>query len=171
MSTLTRVIKAALNEISKPESARKGKEFECFTRSQLFTSDDYDMLERTHDYTNNKNDYVDSSKKPDFKFRSRKTGKEFFVEAKYHSEFYKGAVEYKPYQFRRYKAINKEVPVYIVIGVGQRAESPEQVFLIPVRDISIKYDKLSRNFLNKYRIPLDPMHRCRRAIDAIVESG
>jgi hypothetical protein len=166
MDVLTRAVKAARNVIDEPESFSKGEEFQDFVRSQLFTKDDYDMLDRTPNYT--KNDYIESSKKPDFKFRSRKTGKEFFVEAKYRSVLYKGAFEFKPYQLRRYRIINKEAPVYIVIGVG-KPDSPEQVFLIPVKNI--RDVSLVRSVLNEYQIPLNPVQRCKKAIDAIVESS
>jgi hypothetical protein len=168
MAVLTRAIKAALHEASKPETFVKGEEFENFIKSKLFTSDDYDTLERTHDYTSNKNDFIDSSKKPDFKFRSRKSGKEFFVEAKYRSALYKGSFEFKPYQLERYRAINKETPVFIGIGIGSQPKSPEQVFLVPVRDI--RYTTLFHSSLSEYQVPLAPAYKCKKAIDTIVES-
>jgi len=167
MDVLTRAVKAARNVIDEPESFSKGEEFQDFVRSQLFTKDDYDMLERTPNYT--KNDYNESSKKPDFKFRSHKTSKEFFVEAKYRSVLYKGSFEFKPYQLKRYRIINKETPVYIVIGIGTQPESPEQIFLIPVKNI--RYDTLFRSVLNKYQLPVAPVYRCKQTIDAIVESS
>lgn len=167
MDVLARAVKAARNVIDEPESFLKGEEFQDFVRSQLFTKDDYDMLERTPNYT--KNDYIESSKKPDFKFRSRKTGKEFFVEAKHRSVLYKGAFEFKPHQLRRYRIINEETPVYIVIGVG-RPESPGQVFLVPLGNIGYRYTKLYCSFLDKCQIPLEPVYKCRKVIDDIVES-
>jgi len=164
MGLIEKVAREVWDEISKPESFRKGEEFEAFIRNKLFTKDDYDMLERTHDYSSNKQDYVDSSKKPDYKLKSKKSGKEFYVEAKYRSALSNGSFEFKPYQLKRYKIISKETPVYILIGVGQEAKSPEQVFLIPLKDV--KYTTLFRSFLTRYQIPLN---RSKRAIDAIVE--
>ncbi len=151
MGVLTRAIRAAWDEANKPETFVKGDEFEGFIRKHLFPHDDYDLLERTHDYTFNKKDFVESSKEPDFKFRSRKNGKVFFVEAKYRSVFSKGAIEWcKPYQLTRYEAINRETPVYIVIGVGNLPSSPEHVFLVPVKHI--KYVRLFRSFLREYEV-------------------
>ena len=163
MAVLTRV-----NNID--ESIVKGKEFECFVRRHLFTHDDYCMLERTHNYTSDEKEFVESSKNPDFKFRSRKSGKVFFVEAKFRSVLFNGEFAHKHYQFRRYREINKETPVCIIIGVGCQPKSPEQVFLIPVRDINTTYVTLFRSFLNRYQIPLKPMHKCCKAIDAVVAS-
>jgi len=167
MAVLTRAIKAAWDEINKPENFGKGEEFQDFVRSQLFTRDDFALLERAPNYT--KNDFNESSKKPDFKFRSRKSGKEFFVEAKYRSVLYNGSFKFNYDQLRRYRAINRETPVYYVIGIGQQPQSPGQVFLIPVENI--RYLKLYRSVLNKYPIPLTPAYRCKQAIDAIVESS
>jgi hypothetical protein len=152
------------------ESIAKGEEFEYFIRKQLFTHDDYDMLERTHDYTSDENEFVESSKNPDFKFRSRKSGKVFFVEAKYRSVLYNGKFTCKSYQFKRYRAIDRKIPVCIIIGVGHQPESPEQVYLIPMKDINVTYFMLFRSFLNKYQIPLTPMHECLKAINVVVES-
>lgn len=154
MSVLIRVLKAAWDEISKPTSFVKGDEFEDFIRKKLFPVDHYDLVHKTHDFASNRSDYVETSKEPDFKFRSRKSGKEFFIEAKYRSGFYKGAVEWcKPYQLKRYKAIDKETPVYVAIGVGNNPSSPEQVFLIPMRNI--KYARLFESFLRQFQVQAD----------------
>ena len=152
MGVLTRAIKAAWNEASKPETFVKGDEFEDFIRKHIFTHDDYELLAKTHDYTSNKNDFVQSSTEPDFKFRSRRNGKVFFVEAKYRSAYSDGKIKWcKPYQLTRYEAINRAIPVYVVIGVGNLPSSPEHVFLVPVK--RIKYIQLFRSFLREYEIP------------------
>ena len=154
MSVIVRALKAAWDEISKPPSFVKGDEFEDFIRKNLFPVDHYDLVNKTHDFASNRSDYVETSKEPDFKFRSRKSGKEFFVEAKYRSGFYKGAVEWcKSYQLKRYKAIDKETPVYVAIGVGTNPSSPEQVFLIPMRNI--RYTRLFESFLRQFEVQAD----------------
>ncbi len=154
MGVFERVMKAAWNEIVKPESFAKGDEFESFVRTNLFTKDKYQILHRTHDYTSNKNDYIENTKEPDLKLKSVRSGKEFYVEAKYRSRFINQEVEWcKPYQFKRYKDIDNKTPVYIVIGVGNEPRAPEHVFLAPVKDI--KYTKLFRSFITRYEIPAD----------------
>ena len=154
MDLLTRIVRATWNEIIKPESYTKGEEFEQFVRSHLFCRDNYELLHRTHDYTSNKGDYIETSKEPDFKFKSKKRGTEFFVEAKYRSEFNKGAVEWcKPYQYRRYKDIDKKTPICVAIGVGKYPSSPVHVFAIPLKHI--KYTQLFHSFLKEYEITPD----------------
>lgn len=153
MSTLTRVVQKVVDEIEKPEGFVKGDEFESFVRTHLFPKEKYIILQKTHDYADNKDDFIESSKEPDFKFRASKSGRDFYVEAKYRSDFYRDAVEWcKPYQLRRYQDINKKTPVCIVIGVGGNAGSPEQVFLIPIKDAI--YTKLFCSFLRKFEIQL-----------------
>ena len=152
MNVLVRALKAAWDEVNKPETFIKGDEFENFVRNNLFPVNKFELVQKTHDYTTNNNDYVESSKEPDFQFRSRKSGFEFFVEAKYRSGFYDGAIQWcKPYQFRRYKEIEKQTPVYIVIGVGRQPGNPQNIFLLPVR--KTKYPRIFQSALKFYEIP------------------
>ena len=139
-----------------PESFIKGEKFENYIRNYLFPKGKFKMLHRTPSYAINKNDYSsEDSEKPDFKFRA-KTGKEFFVEAKYRSRYYEDKVEWcKPFQLKRYKEIDEELPVYITLGVEGEAGSPDQVFLIPVKNIPSSYTKLFRSFLRNYAVPKD----------------
>ena len=115
------------------------------------------MLHRTHSYATNKNDYIiEDSEEPDFKFRVIRTGKAFWVEAKYRSRYYEDKVDcYKPLQLKRYKEIDKKFPVYITLGLGGEPDSPDQVFLIPIRDIEYSYSKLFLSFLKNYKVPND----------------
>ena len=137
-----------------PEGFIKGEAFEKYIRNHLFIKDKFKILHRSHDYATNKNDYIDDSKLPDFKFREKRTGKEFWVEAKYRSTYHEDKVEcYKHYQLDRYKEMDKELPVYITLGLGGEPDSPDQVFLIPVKDILSSYTKLFLSFLKKYAVP------------------
>ena len=152
-SDIARIAKATFDEINKPESFVKGDKFESYIRSHIFVKDRYDLLQRTHDYTTNKNDFVENTKEPDFKFRSIKTGMEFYVEAKYRSEYHDNAIEWcKLFQLKRYREIDKKTPVYITIGVGNESNSPNQLFFLSIKDI--KYTKLFRSFLKDYEIPI-----------------
>ncbi len=151
MGTLEKAVKAAWAEIIKPDTFAKGEEFQDYVRSRLFPQEEYVCLAITPDYQANKSGFVESSKEPDFKFRSKRSQREFFVETKYRTDYYNGAIEWcKPYQLRRYKMIDKTTPVYLVLGVGGRAASPDEIFLMPLKDI--KYSRLFPSFLSKYRL-------------------
>lgn len=154
MGVLTRVVKAAWAEIDKPKTHVAGDEFEQYVRGHLFPKERYDLVHRTHDYSANKSDFVEDSKEPDFRFRSIKSAREFWVEAKYRSRLYQDAVEWcKPYQLQRYKAIDRTVPVFAAIGLGGRPESPRHVYIVPVGDI--RYRRLFPSILRRYEVPPD----------------
>jgi hypothetical protein len=159
MGLFSKVTKLGWDDINTPESFKKGEAFQDYIRKHLFTKDKFDMLHKTHSYATNKNDYIiEDSEEPDFKFRVIRTGKAFWVEAKYRSTYYEDMVDCcKPPQLRRYKEIDEELPVYITLGLGGEPDSPDQVFLIPVKDINIKWPKLFRSFLEKnhYEVPKD----------------
>jgi len=152
LSVLIRVVKAAWAEMNKPETYVTGDEFEQYVRKYLFTKEGYDLVHQTHDYKTNRDDFVETSKEPDFKFRSRRSGREFLVEAKYRSWLYQETVEWcKPYQLNRYKAIDKDISVLVAIGLGGHPNSPEHVYIVPVRHI--KYRRLFPSFLRNYEVP------------------
>ena len=154
ISKVTRVAKLVIDEVSKPEGFVKGDKFEHYIRAHLFIKDRYHLIQKTHDYATNKGDFVENTKEPDYKFKCIKTGKEFFVEAKYRSNYYENAIEWcKPYQLKRYKEIDKKTPVFVTIGVGNSPSSPDQIFFIPLKDM--KYTKLFRSFLKDYEVSVN----------------
>jgi hypothetical protein len=154
MSVITRALGAAWAEITKPATFVAGDEFEQYVRKHLFPKERYDLVHRTHDYEANKNDFVQTSNGPDFRFRSIRSGREFLVEVKYRSRLYQGAVEWcKPYQLRRYKTNDQTVPVFVAIGLGGIPDSPGHVYIVPVRHI--RYRRLFPSFLRRYEVPPD----------------
>ena len=152
-----RGIKALKNELTKPDSFVKGEEFEEYVRTYLFPLSDYDLVHKTHDYNSNNEDYVESSLKPDFELRDRKTGEEFFVEAKWRSGRYnrENKIEWSNQkQLRRYKAIDKnEHKVFIVLGFGDTPQRPEEIILFPISGCN--YYALFDSFLDKYSFYVD----------------
>ena len=154
MSLLKRVSKAIFNEVTKPKSFAVGEEFEKFLREDIFIEELYDLEHRSHDYSTNRDDYVGDSLDPDFVFVSVEGEKMFFLEAKYRSHFYDNAVEWcKPYQLKRYKEANKELPVFIALGVGSYPDFPDHLYIFPVKHI--KYTKLYKSVLKKYEFDPD----------------
>ena len=154
MSFLKRVAKAIFDEVTKPKSFAVGEEFEQYLRDYIFIEELYDLEHRSHDYSTNRDDYVGDSLDPDFVFVSIEGEKMFFLEAKYRSNFYDDAVEWcKPYQLKRYKEANKELPVFIALGVGGDPDLPDHLYIFPVKHI--KYIKLFKSVLNKYEFDPD----------------
>lgn len=71
----------------------KGDDFEHCLRKKVFTPESYDLVMKTHDFHENKKDYVESSLYPDYLFRDKETNEEFWVEAKYRENLYHGKIE------------------------------------------------------------------------------
>lgn len=133
----------------------KGEAFEEYVRETMFPLEHYHLLEKTHNYQQNRKDFVWSTMKPDFKFKSKSNIKgiddnAFYVEAKFRKGTYwneKIAWSY-PKQFKRYKAIDyKEHPVFIVLGLGEDPQKPDKVCLFHVRN---SYPELYKSRIEKY---------------------
>ena len=151
MGAVERALKAGWKEMKKPSSYVKGDEFELFIRTNLFPRSKYGLLYKNYDYLTSQVFSIETSREPDFKFKSVKTELEFFIEAKYRSRFYSGKLEWcKTYQLRRYQVLNKATPLFIVIGAGGAPSTPEYVFLVPMR--VIKYTVLFQSFLRKFEV-------------------
>ena len=142
-------IKLLFQELFKPTSFLKGEDFERCLRKRVFTLDNYDLVTKTHDFHENNSDYVESSLYPDYLFRDKETNKEFWVEAKYRENTYKGKIEWcKPFQLKRYQKLGKKVNVIIAIGYSGRPRNPEKIYLIPLEQI--KYTGLYPNKLIQF---------------------
>lgn len=136
-------------EIFKPLSFIKGDDFEKCLRKKVFKKKDYELVMKTHDFHENKTDYVESSLYPDYLFRDKSDNEEFWVEAKYRENLYKGKIEWcKPYQFKRYKKLSKQMKVIVAIGFGGRPINPEKIYLIPLD--KIKYTGLYPKSIQEY---------------------
>lgn len=123
-------------ELTKPLAFVKGDDFEICLRQKVFTAENYDLVMKTHDFHANQKDYVESSLFPDYLFREKETGNEFWVEAKYRENLYNGKIEWcKPYQLTRYKKLSKEQKVIIAIGFGGRPRNPNKIYLVPLEQI------------------------------------
>lgn len=139
------------NLIQKNDSFQKGEEFEQYTRDYLFPKDRFDLLERTHSYETNKDDYVESSLKPDFKFRCKESKIEFWVEVKFRKgKLYQNKLEWcSKRQYYRYLKTNEtESPVIICLGVKGQASNPEKIFLFPIK--KIKYNTVYLSTIKPY---------------------
>lgn len=149
---ITNGITAFTNEVNKPNSFIKGEAFEDYVRKYIFPKSDYDLVHRTHDYNSNNGDYVESSLKPDFMFRDKKNGKEFYVEAKWRKGIYnrENKIEWcNDKQLKRYKAIDKnENKVFVILGFGDKPTYPKEIVIFPMKGCN--YNALYDSFLDRY---------------------
>jgi len=112
LSTLRTGIQAMVDHANTPESFKIGEDFENYVRDVLFIDRYYVLVERTHNYSTNHKDYVESSLKPDFTFRDRRTNKEFYLEVKVRTTTVNNKITWcNQKQLDRYFEYNRETSV------------------------------------------------------------
>lgn len=120
------------------DAKEKGNAFEKYI-VQKFDQNYFQLLEWQGDKIVN-GIYPKSTMHPDLLVRLK--GKEeatFAVECKWRQNYFKGGIEFaSDEQVKRYKTfmLEKKIPVFIVVGLGGKAEAPEKVFVIPLERLS-----------------------------------
>jgi hypothetical protein len=84
--------------------------------------------------------YAETTQNPDilFEFRYKEAIRLFSVECKWRKKLYKNGVEFaKESQLARYRKFESEknIPVFIAIGISGEASSPEHLYIIPLKNI------------------------------------
>lgn len=154
ISILNKGINAMIDEMQTPESFRIGEKFENYVRESLFVKSYYDLLERSHNYSANRKDYVQSSVQPDFTFKDRWAGKEFYVEVKFRTSDYNGKIMWcNDKQLLRYQQYHKKLPVFLILGMGENPSLPKYLSLISLNQA--KYTGLYRSVVEKFDIAVD----------------
>ena len=119
------------------DAKEKGNAFEKYI-VQKFDQNYFQLLEWQGDKIVN-GIYPKSTMHPDLLVRLK--GKEeatFAVECKWRQNYFKGGIEFaSDEQVKRYKTfmLEKKIPVFIVVGLGGKAEAPEKVFVIPLEKL------------------------------------
>lgn len=152
MGFLKEILEDITGTSKRPEI--KGSRFEKFVSDEIFIDKLYDLVEMTPNFSSNSERFEERSMNPDFRFRDKRTGEEFWVEAKYRKGLFKNINGQdvceicKPAQLKRYKDAEKSSgkKVYICLGLGKNPLKPDTVHLIPVRDA---YPQLFPSRLNK----------------------
>jgi hypothetical protein len=116
----------------------KGNDFEKYI-VQKFTKQYFKILEWAGDkYVEGR--FAQTTLEPDLKlqFKYKNIQIDFAVECKYRSHFYKNGIEWaSEKQLNNYKkfSVQKEQPVFIIIGVGGVASAPDELYLVRLSDI------------------------------------
>jgi hypothetical protein len=102
--------------------------------------------------------YAQTTTQPDilFGFKIREKSTELAVECKWRKKYYKNGIELgKKDQLERYKAFQKDknIPVFIAIGVGGKGKSPEQIYIVPLQNIENNFIPMTE--LKKYEKVID----------------
>lgn len=105
--------------------------------------------------------YADTTPQPDIllEFSFKQETAEFSVECKWRQNLYRDGVEFaKKEQFNRYKIFekNQKIPVFVAIGIGGKAISPEKLYIVPLQEIDNNFihikelKKYEKNVENKF---------------------
>ena len=130
----------------------KGDLFEKWVVSKF--SREYFTLKEWRSDKGVKGVYAEANQHPDliFEFHLREVKKTFAVECKWRQNYYKGGVQWtKKGQLQRYLTFSeeKEIPVFVVIGVGGSPDSPEELFVAPLT--ALKFVHATAEHLDKFR--------------------
>lgn len=99
--------------------------------------------------------YAETNQHPDLLMEFleyNQRNEEFAVECEWRQRLYKNGVALSnPEQLNRYRdyAKKKNVPVFMVIGLGGKGESPEELYVVPLKDVSKPFMHI--NELEKYK--------------------
>ncbi len=134
------------------ESFKKGEEFEKYVEEVIFPEAHYELLHKTSDSKQNIRRYSRKSMEPDFQFKCRVSGKEFYIEAKWRAKPYKDKYDVlSASQFESFPKLHSKItPVFIVFGYGGNAFNPDYISLIPLKDITAP--KISPAKVHSYNI-------------------
>jgi hypothetical protein len=140
-----------MNQINQSDICVKSPVFGYFIRRRLFPVNKYDLLPITPGAPAPASDSAQAKRETCFKYKSRESGKEFFVAARYLLGAYSASVEWcQDVEFEKYQEMDSNAPVYILIGAGPQPAAPQQVFMFPFKDI--RFNKVLHKYIEKYKI-------------------
>lgn len=151
MNMLYNTVSFGVKEINQPSACVSDDAFDYFIRKRLFPAKKYDLLTDKTDAAANSKSNAKEVKVPYFKFKSRDSGREFYVDSKYLVSKSNSSVEWcRPDELERHQAMNSVTPVYILIGAGPQPAAPQHVFMFPVKNI--RFNKVLHSIIEKYKI-------------------
>ncbi len=144
----------------RTESFKRGQEFENYVLKNLFPEEEFKLIHRTNSYEQNQIKFATDTTKPDFKFKCIKTGKEFYVEAKYRSKYiYKKIRLIDLTQYNRFLDIQskEKTLILIILGIGGKPSKPNAVALISLNELEkIGYLELTEQTVKNHVIHQKP---------------
>lgn len=109
---------------------QRGKLFENYAL-RLFPAEGFNIIHKTVGGADLDGRYTEDCVNPDYKFRDRATGQEFWVECKFRSHRgEKGNVTWTDMRrLNRYKQIRQEsgIPLFVLVGIGGEPDDPSEL--------------------------------------------
>ena len=136
---------------NEEEAKRKGDEFEKFVVKK-FNQKYFTLKEWTSDKFVD-GIYAENTLGPDlvFQFSHKTISEGLAIECKWRSKLYDKFDIVTPQQIKNYTKFGQEknIPVFVVLGIGGKPSSPEQLFIIPLDKINSV--ELNKSFLKEYQ--------------------
>ena len=129
---------------------KKGDIFEKHIKNK-FSKKYFSLEYQTPSFEDNRDWFINSSKRPDLTFVYKPKNMKFSVECKYRGNLYKGKYNWaKKKQMDRYKQFMKKEghPVFVVMGLGGKPDNPDKMYCVPLDEI--KYVGLYPSVLEPY---------------------
>lgn len=137
---------------STEDNRTKGLDFEKFI-VQKFHPDQFVVKSWTGDkYVAGR--FSEDSRNPDLylEMKGAAPSASFAVECKWRAGLYRGGIELaKAYQIEHYRAFSKEknIPVFVVLGLGGQPSNPREVYVIPLEHLQHHF--ISAKNLDQYK--------------------
>jgi hypothetical protein len=142
-----------MNEINQPDICVKSGVFESFIRKRLFPDNKYELLSNNNDTSAEINDIPEIVSKFYYQFKSRESGREFYIVARYLASITNVSIEWcRIPELNKYREMDTNLPVYITIGFGPQPAAPRHVIMFPVKNV--RFNKVLHSYIEKYKISI-----------------
>jgi hypothetical protein len=140
-----------MNQINQPDICVKSAAFEGFIKKRLFPTNKYELMSDNHVSDDEPNEYPELISQSFYQFKSRESGREFYVVARYLTGVSRPSIEWcKDTEFQEYQLMDNTLPVYIIIGFGFHPAAPRQLVMFPLKNM--RFNKVLLFNLEKYKI-------------------
>lgn len=145
-------IERIVDVVMEDDSVEKGDDFEKYI-VDLFDERYFSVVEWTSDISRKHDRFVESDTNPDLvmRYNYKDRNESFCIECKFRSNLYQNKLHWStPDQLKRYRnyAKEKNLPFFIVIGLGRNPQHPNRMFCIPLEEA--KYPALYPSVFEKF---------------------
>lgn len=132
------------------ESEQKGYDFEVWVKDHF--DQNFFTLKEWRGDKHDKGTYAESNRYPDmewsFDFNKKDVHETFAVECKWRKSFHNGSIEWASEEnieiYNKF-AEDRNMPVFVVIGIGGTPKSPDDVYVVPLK--SLRYPFVKKEYL------------------------
>jgi hypothetical protein len=141
-------------KISTPDICVKSAAFERFILKRIFPISKYEPVTENHEVLDESQEFAYLLSKSYLRFKSRETGREFYVAARYLTNPAQASIEWcRTSELEDFQEMDASLPLYVVIGFGPQPAAPRHLIMFPVKDI--RFNKVLHSYIEKYKISIN----------------